>query len=42
MNFKDSKVFKIISERWGGDKDMEQYFIDHSKEALDKLKNKTI
>lgn len=39
MDFKDSKVFKVISERWGGGKDMEQYFVDCSKEALNKLKN---
>ena len=36
--FKDTLAFKIMSERWGGGKDMEQYFIDRNKEMLDKLK----
>jgi hypothetical protein len=39
--FEDTKAFKIIKERWGGQKDMEQYFIDKNKEFIEKLKDET-
>jgi hypothetical protein len=35
--FKDSKVFQILKERWSG-KDMEVYFEDKGKEYLEKLR----
>ena len=35
--FKDTKVAKILKERWGG-KDMETYFIERNKEFIAKLK----
>ena len=37
LKFKDTKVFQIIKERWGG-KDMETYFVQKNKEFIEKLK----
>jgi len=31
-------VLKILKDRWGNVEDMEQYFVDKSKEFLNKLK----
>jgi len=39
--FEDTKAFKIIKESWGGQKDMEQYFIDKNKAFIEKLKADT-
>lgn len=36
--FKDSKVFQFLKERWAG-KDMETYFIQKNKEFIERLKN---
>jgi hypothetical protein len=38
MDFKNSKVFQIIKERWSG-KDMDQYLKTRSKEHLVELQN---
>ena len=35
--FENTKVFKIIKERWAG-KDMEVYFIEKNKKFIEKLK----
>ena len=35
--FKNTKVFQIIKERWAG-KDMEAYFIEKNKKFIEKLK----
>ena len=37
-DFKDTKVFQVIKERWAG-KDMEAYFIQKNKEFIERLKN---
>jgi hypothetical protein len=39
-DFKDSKTFVIIKERWSG-KDMEQYFINRNNEFIARLKKET-
>ena len=31
-------VLQILKDRWGNVEDMEQYFVDKSKEFLNKLK----
>tara|TARA_B110000977_G_scaffold64714_1_gene88119 strand:+ start:597 stop:728 length:132 start_codon:yes stop_codon:yes gene_type:complete len=36
--FKDTKVAKILKERWAG-KDMETYFIEKNKVFIERLKN---
>ncbi len=41
QKFENTKAFKIIKERWGGQKDMEQYFIDKNKAFIEKLKADT-
>jgi hypothetical protein len=38
MDFKNSKVFQIIKERWSG-KDMDQYLKTRSEEHLVELQN---
>ena len=38
MDFKNSKVFQIIKERWS-EKDMDQYLKTRSKEHLVELQN---
>ena len=40
LDFKKSKTFAIIIERWTG-KDMEQYFKDRNKEFIARLKKET-
>jgi hypothetical protein len=35
--FKDTKVFKMLAERWKG-RDMETYFIEKNKAYYEKLK----
>jgi len=38
IKFKDTKVAKILKERWAG-KDMETYFIEKNKGFIERLKN---
>ena len=37
IEFENTKVFKLINERWAG-KDMEAYFIEKNKKFIEKLK----
>lgn len=38
VRFKDTKASQILKKRWAG-KDMETYFIQKSKEFIERLKN---